>query len=93
MPSVAKKIAVAALSACVLLYAVDFGLFQIKMSRNNGADALGTVTYFYGAAMKDGKMEIFTDEPQTETCAHSLFPHAGYRPCWLAARNAVKPIG
>jgi hypothetical protein len=51
------------------------------------------VTSYYGTALKDGKMEIFTDQPQVETCAHSLFPHSGYRPCWYAARNNVKPIG
>jgi hypothetical protein len=92
MSSTVKKIAVVALAACVTLYAADFGLFQYKMSRNKGADALGSVTSYYGAALKDGKMEIFTDQPQVETCAHALFPHAGYRPCWYAAHDTVKPI-
>jgi len=37
-------------------------------------------------------MEIFTDEPQTETCVHSLFPHDGYRACWYIPHGAVKQI-
>ena len=81
--------------AFAILYAADYAIFQHKMSQNNGAAALGTVTSYYGTALKDGKMEIFTDQPQTETCAHSLFPHSGYRPCWYASKTAttLKPIG
>src|SRR5580704_12850258 len=88
-----ERIAIIALVALAILYACDYALFQHKMSKNGGADALGSVTSYYGTALKDGKMEIFTDQPQLETCAHSLFPHSGYRPCWYAARNNVKPIG
>ena len=88
-----KLAAIIALGAFVVLYAGDYAVFQIKMSKNGGAGALGTVTSYYGTALKDGKMEIFTDQPLTETCAHSIFPHGGYRPCWYASRNNVKPIG
>lgn len=91
--NLAERIAIIALAACAILYAGDYARFQYKMNKIDGADALGSVTSYYGAALKDGKMEIFTDQPQVETCAHSLFPHSGYRPCWYAARNSVKPIG
>jgi len=90
---VSKQIAVVALGTFAVVYAADYALLQYKMSKNDGADALGSVTSYYGAALKDGKMEIFTDQPQLETCVHSLFPHSGYRPCWYASRNNVKPIG
>jgi hypothetical protein len=88
-----KLAAIIALAACAILYLADYAVFQHKMNQNNGADALGTVTSYYGTALKDGRMQIFTDQPLTETCAHSLFPHSGYRPCWYASRNNVKPIG
>jgi hypothetical protein len=93
LDKLSKQIAIAVLAAFAILYAVDYAIFQHKLSSNGGAAALGSVTSYYGTALKDGKMEIFTDQPQTETCAHSLFPHAGYRPCWYASRNNVKPIG
>ncbi len=96
VPKLAKlfeRIAVAALVAFAILYAADYAIFQHKMSQNGAAAALGTITSYYGTPLKDGKMEIFTDQPQTETCAHSLFPHGGYRPCWYAKGNNVKPIG
>jgi len=88
-----KQIAIIALGTIAVAYATDYALLRHKMNQNHGADALGSVTSYYGTALKDGKMEIFTDQPQVETCVHSIFPHSGYRPCWYASRNTVKPIG
>jgi hypothetical protein len=96
MPSfdkLSKQIAIIVLGTIAISYAADYAVLQLKMNKNNGAEALGSVTSYYGTALKDGKMEIFTDQPQVETCVHSLFPHSGYRPCWYASRNNVKPIG
>ncbi len=96
MPNLGKlfeRIAIGTLAAFAIAYAADYAIFKHKMSQNSGAAALGSVTSYYGTALKDGKMEIFTDQPLTETCAHSLFPHSGYRPCWYAKGNNVKPIG
>jgi len=93
LDQLSKRIAITVLAAVTLLYAGDYVIFQHKLNTNGGAAALGSVTSYYGTALKDGKMEIFTDQPLTETCAHSLFPHSGYHPCWYANRNTVKPIG
>lgn len=89
----AKRGGIALLSLFVVVYSCDYALLRYRMGTNNGAGATGTVTSYYGTALKDGKMEIFTDQPLTETCVHSLFPHSGLRPCWYASRNNVKPIG
>ncbi len=93
LAQLSKRIALATIAILAIAYLVDYALLRVKMNKNNGADALGTVTSFYGTALKDGKMEIFTDQPQMETCVHSLFPHSGYRPCWYASRNGIQPIG
>jgi hypothetical protein len=93
MTDFAKRAAVAVLASLALVYVCDYGILRFRMSRNNGADALGTVTSYYATALKNGKQQIFTDQPQTETCVHSLFPHSGMRPCWYASRNSVKTIG
>lgn len=93
MTDFAKRAAVAVLASVVLVYLCDYAVLRLRLSRNNGAGALGTVTSYYGTALKDGRQEIFTDQPQTETCVRSLFPHCGMRPCWYASRNTVKPIG
>ncbi len=88
-----KRIAIIVLGTLAIAYATDYAVLQHKMNQYHGADALGSVTSYYGTALKDGKMQIFTDQPQVETCVHSIFPHSGYRPCWYASRNTVKPIG
>jgi hypothetical protein len=91
--SFAKRGGGAVLTLFVVVYASDYALLRYRMGKPSGADGLGTVTSYYGTALKDGKMEIFTDQPLTETCVHSIFPHSGLRPCWYASRNNVKPIG
>ncbi|MFZ0582704.1 MAG: hypothetical protein WAN72_19465 [Candidatus Acidiferrales bacterium] len=93
MADFAKRGVIAVLALFVIVYVCDYGLLRFKMSRNKGADAMGTVTSYYSTALKDGRLQIFTDQPQTETCVHSLFPHSGMRPCWYASRNNVKTIG
>ena len=85
-----KRIIVAVLVLVVAVYAVDFLLLRHKMSSADQKIAFGTITTFYATPTKDGRMEVFTDQPQTETCVHSLFPHSGYRPCWYASRGVVK---
>ena len=42
---------------------------------------------------KNGRLEVFYNQPQSEVCVYALFPHAGYRPCWYAVRNKVRTIG
>ncbi|HZF06979.1 MAG TPA: hypothetical protein VE932_21765, partial [Patescibacteria group bacterium] len=55
--------------------------------------ALQTMTVYLATRLKSGKLEVFTDRPQTEVCARALFPHFGYRPCWYVRRSGgVKVI-
>lgn len=85
-----KRAALIAIAALVALYLADYALLRHKMANPDQTVAYGTITSFYGTATKGGKMEIFTDQPQTETCVHSLFPHAGYRACWYISKGGVK---
>ena len=71
-----RRAALIVAGALVVLYLADYALLRHKMSNPDQTVAYGTITSFYGTATKGGKMEIFTDQPQTETCVHSLFPHA-----------------
>src|SRR5277367_1508335 len=87
-----KRVGLGVLAALVLLYAIDYALLRHKMANPNQSVAFGTITSFYGTATKGGKMEIFTDQPQTETCVHSLFPHLGYRACWYISHGSVNQI-
>ena len=87
-----KRIIFGVVGLIVVIYIADYAVLRHKMSSANQAGAFGSVTSYYGTATKGGKMEIFTDQPLTETCVHSLFPHAGYRACWYIPRGGVKQI-
>jgi hypothetical protein len=84
------RIALTLVGLLVLVYLLDYALLRRKMANADQSLAFGTITSFYGTGTKGGRMEIFTDQPQTETCVHSLFPHAGYRACWYVNKSGVQ---
>jgi hypothetical protein len=67
----------------LFVYAADW----ISFARRSGS-ALGSVTYYYASANKGGRAEVYFDQPQTEVCAKSIFPHSGYSPCWYSSRKS-----
>jgi hypothetical protein len=85
-------VALIAVAVLVLAYVVDYAVLRAKMSGKNSAAAYGTITTYYGEGLKNGREQVFFDQPQTETCVHSLFPHAGYRACWYLKDGSVKTI-
>ena len=89
-----RAIIVAALIVLVavpaFLYLGDAVVLSLRMARGGGQQ---TLTVYFATRLKSGKLEIFTDRPQTEVCAQALFPHFGYRPCWYVRRTGnVKVI-
>ena len=77
-----------ALAAAV--YIGDALVLRYRLGRGGGQD---TLSVYFATRLKSGKLEVFTDRPQTEVCARALFPHFGYRPCWYARRSGgVKVI-
>jgi hypothetical protein len=85
---------VAVVAAVILLTAVLYIADAVVLrQRLAGGGGRETLTVYLGTRLKSGKVEIFTDRPQTEVCAHALFPHFGYRPCWYVRRTGgVKVI-
>ena len=74
----------------ILVYLGDALVRRARLSREGG---LQTVQVYTATRLKSGKLEIFTDRPQTEVCANALLPHFGYRPCWWVRRSGgVKVI-
>jgi hypothetical protein len=74
------------------VYVSDYFWIEYRLGHAVGSDALGTVTFYYATPLKNGKLDIFYNQPQTEVCIYAIFPHAGYRPCWYAARAKVRTI-
>ncbi len=78
--------------AAGLTYLCDFLYLRLKMANKNSNEAFGSVQYFPATQLKNGKLDIYIESPQTETCVHALFPHYGYNPCWYAKRNQVHVV-
>jgi hypothetical protein len=89
MISLAKlqRIILGFLVAAIVLYAGDYAVLKAR-----GASGLDTVNIIIGTPMKDGRVQIFTGDNQTQTCVRSLFPHLGYNPCWYVKQNATQLV-
>jgi hypothetical protein len=81
----------AVLALCVI-YAGDYLLLRYKMATNRNAFGTVTVRPYYAVPRKDHRTEFLFDEPEDETCVHSLFPHAGDSPCWYLSRHQERRI-
>ena len=51
-----------------------------------------TLTFYDSTRLKNGRDQVFYDQPQTEICVHTVFPHGGRRPCWYARRELVRRV-
>ena len=81
----------------VLLYLADFAWYELRVIFPKLGVAKGSVhrTRVLAIAEKNNKVEYQIDSNRPEEdvpCTHSLFPHAGNRPCWYVSRHAKDPI-
>lgn len=56
-------------------------------------NTLEAVAVYDATKLKNGRYEIFRDQPQTEMCVHAMLPHFGHRPCWYIYRTRIRIIG
>ena len=73
-----------------LSFAVDYGVFRVRVAVGWNAYGSVTVEHYYAVAQKNGKTQFIFDPPGAETCVHALFPHAGDAPCWYLSRHTEK---
>jgi hypothetical protein len=81
-----------ALALFIALYAGDYLLLRSRIAMRGANAATSTVTIFYAATLKDGNVNVFYDQPETQTCVRSIFPWLGYQPCWYLKRHAIKVV-
>jgi hypothetical protein len=87
-PAKLQRVILSLLFFLAVLYLGDYAQLKLR-----GAGGLSTVPIILGTPMKDGRVQIFRGDNQTETCVHSLFPHLGYSPCWYVKQNSMQLIG
>jgi hypothetical protein len=85
--ALAKWAAVAVLLGVGVLYAVE----DLRL-RYAAASPVDTLTFYYSTRLKNGRVQVFYDQPQTEVCVRTVFPHGGRRPCWYARREPVRQV-
>jgi hypothetical protein len=86
-----KWTVVAALVTLGLFYAVE----DLRIRRAANAfpgSQVETLTFYYSTRLKNGRVQVYYDQPQTEVCVRAVFPHAGRRPCWYARREPVRLV-
>jgi hypothetical protein len=71
-------------AAVLLVYVGDAVVLRMRMPA--GLDSIPVHPY-YAIPQKDGKTEFVLADPDTRTCARSLFPQLGYSPCWYVRRH------
>jgi hypothetical protein len=89
---VVVSLVVVVTAAAALTYVVDAAWARYRLARAPERGPLDQTTVYDATPLKNGKLEIFYDYPQTEVCLHSLFPHFGYVPCWYLVRHKVRVI-
>ena len=85
-----------ALLGSLLLLGIVYLVDDLSVRYRTAASKEGTldeVTFYYATTLKNGRVEVFYDQPQTEACVHALLPHLGLSPCWYAARCTVRRVG
>lgn len=77
-----------------LIWIGDWISFRYRLSKGTPGDPTETmqIRTSYAIPHKDGRAEYVFGEPQTVTCARSIFPHGGDPPCWYLQKSASKPV-
>jgi hypothetical protein len=97
VPILAKRTSFVALVVLAVAFCGDYLSVRIRMLHPKPTDPFEAMTSLRILAIpeKNGKTEYETDTlnpQQTVTCVHSLFPHAGYSPCWYVKPRLSQPI-
>jgi len=79
--------AVTLAASAAFVYALDFLAFRLRLAANWNPYGSVTVTHYYAVQQKSGKTQFIFDPPQDQSCAHALFPHSGFLPCWYLSRH------
>ncbi len=74
------------------LYACDYLLLRFRIATNRTPFGTVKIQPYYAVPQKDGKTQFLFDDPEDETCVHSLFPHAGDDPCWYLSGKKEERI-
>lgn len=79
-------------AALFILFAGDYLVLHFRIAAYGVNGATARLTTFAAAPLKDGKFEVYYDQPQMETCVRSIFPWLGDEPCWYLERHPITVV-
>jgi hypothetical protein len=85
----ASMVATIAISLFIALYAGDYLVLRYRIAAHGVEAASSSVPTFYAAPLKNGRLDVYYDQPQSQTCVRSIFPWLGYEPCWYLKRHTI----
>jgi hypothetical protein len=74
-------------SLTLVAYAIDYAVFHYRLSTNRQPYGQITVQSYDAVQQKSGKTQFIFNPPEAQTCVNSLFPHAGFTPCWYLQKH------
>ena len=83
-----SRIATILVALVIIFYIGDYIVVKLRTNPTGTCQ----VTKLYAVPQKDGKTEYETGDPETQTCANSIFPHLGYSPCWYLKRHKTQQV-
>ena len=86
------RVALIALLAFAGLYAGDYLSARYGIPGNRQTLGSVQVQTLYETRQKNGRVESWVGDIDSETCVRSLFPQLGYRPCWYLSRHPRQTI-
>jgi hypothetical protein len=83
-----KKVVIGVALGLALLYGGDYAVLRLRH------EPMGTVMvrHYMAIEEKANRVEYVFNGAENESCAHSLFPHMGYIPCWYLSRHAEQRV-
>ncbi len=92
IPRFFKRVTLVMVATAATIYVSDYLWLRARVAFPAAGPALGSVTVFDEATLKNGRVELYYNVPLNEVCVRSLFPHLGHLPCWYAARTPVNNV-
>jgi hypothetical protein len=92
MKALSIRLLIAVILLAAMVYGGDWGVVRYYSWRHRDVFGTVSVTPVYVIHEKSGKTNYQYDQPQDQTCVHSLFPHFGYSPCWYVSRHQEEHI-
>jgi hypothetical protein len=86
-----KRKIVIVIAVAAVLYAADFLSLRLRVPAR---DMFGSVTVhtYYSVKLKNGRTEYDYAGDHDVSCANSVFPQFGTKPCWYARRHTDEQI-